>query len=85
MSMTKAQKFLTLDPDTLPADQLAEVAEHILCDVVPCEFCESWVPRRDEHGYYEIGGVEVCDACESKFQQSKRPLPDVGKRSPKII
>jgi len=84
MPMTAIQRFLATNPDTLTAHQLAAVAEHWLLNEVPCEFCDAWVPRRIEPGYYELGGVEVCPDCEAKFQENKRrylageePLPDV--------
>ena len=83
--MTAAQRFLSLDPSTLRPPQLGEIASHWLLCEVPCEYCNlNWVPMRDEPGYYEIGGIEVCDECEAKFQENKRhylageePLPNV--------
>ena len=82
--MTAAQRFLNTNPDTLDADQLADLSTHVLLDEMPCEFCPTWVPRHYETDYYLIGGVEVCPECEAKFQENKRrylageePLPDV--------
>jgi hypothetical protein len=70
--MTAIQKFLSTKPHTLTADQLAAFAEHWLLNEVPCQYCDAWVPRRDEPEYYEHGGIEVCDTCETKFQESRR-------------
>ena len=75
--MTAIQKFLSIDPDTLTGtDELADLATHWLLNEVPCEFCSAWVPRRDEPIFYEIGGIEVCDQCEAKFQD-RRPFPEI--------
>ena len=77
---TAIQRFLNTDADAIPIDDLPVIAEALLCDLVPCEFCLSWVPRQHETDYYLLGGIEVCDRCEERFQQSRRsPLPDVGK------
>ena len=77
--MTAAQRFLTLDPDTLTADQLAALAEHWLLDMVPCEFCSAWVDRRHEWHYYRYGGIEVCDQCLDQINGGTHPLQKSGK------
>lgn len=77
MPMT-AQEFLKADPDHLTPAELAAVAEHMLADEIPCHYCGKWMPRAYDWEYFEFG-VQICDACEAKFQQSKRPLSDVGK------
>lgn len=77
MPMT-AQEFLTADPDTLTPAQLAEFAEHWLFDEMPCHFCSSWVSRSYPYEEYRWC-IECCADCESKFQESRRALPDVGK------
>ncbi len=76
--MTAAQGFLNLDPDSVAEEELPAFAEALLCDLIPCEFCRAWVPRHHEFDFYLLGGIEVCDRCEERFQQSRRsPLPNV--------
>jgi len=73
-----AQEFLTADPDTLTPAELAAIAEHMLADEIPCHYCQkTWMPRAYEWEYFDLGGIQICDSCESKFQESKRPFPDV--------
>lgn len=79
--MTLAQRFLTLNPDTLTTAELAAIAEHWLLKEVPCQYCDAWVPRRDQPGYYEIGGIEVCDQCQEQIDTGRHPLQKSGKGS----
>jgi hypothetical protein len=72
MNETAIQRFLNTDADAIPSADLPVIAEAWLLDLVPCEFCLSWVPRQHESDYYLIGGIEVCDDCEARFQQSRR-------------
>lgn len=72
--MTAPQDFLALDPDSLTAAELADLATHWLLNEVPCQYCDAWVPSRDEPMYYELGGMEVCPDCEAKFQENKASL-----------
>jgi hypothetical protein len=76
------QEFLTIDPDTLTADQLAEVAEAMLCDLIPCEYCSSWVPRSHEWGYYKMGGVEICPVCQKHHETMLERLIERRRQPP---
>ena len=77
--MTAAQSFLNLDPDSLSADNLPVVAEALLCDLMPCEFCSCWVERQHEWDFYRRGGVEICDECQEQIDAGTHPLQMSGK------
>ena len=66
-------EFLNINTDTLNGADLAEVSEALLLGMIPCHFCGEWTPQRFESEFYLLGGCEVCDECEAKFQQSKAP------------
>ena len=63
-----AQEFLAINLDTLTSDQLAAVAEAMLCDLMPCEYCEGWTARTHEWDFYKKGGVECCEVCQEQHE-----------------
>ncbi len=76
------QDFMHLDPDKIPPDLLAEIGEHMLCDEVPCEYCEGWTPRTHEWKFYRRGGIGVCDKCLNDYETMLRRLIERRRQPP---
>ena len=72
--MTAPQDFLALDLNSLTAAELADLATHWLWNEVPCQYCDAWVPSRDEPDVLRTRRYEVCPDCEAKFQENKASL-----------
>jgi len=80
MNETAIQRFLNTDADAIPTGDLPVIAEALLCDLMPCEFCSSnWVPRHYDLTYYRLSGVEICDECQEQIDAGTHPFLMSGK------
>src|SRR5208283_2507470 len=70
------QDFRYPDLDALSPEAIGVLAEHALCDEVPCEYCTKWTPRQHEWHQYMTGSVEICPDCQEKYWAMLRTLAE---------